>query len=227
MAITALALLRIGKPATAHRVDPLADGVILHTPLDFASEPEELSVSLATELGQALFEHDDPRGIFFIPSVAAPQGKTYEAVIAEVGEGGVWGPSAAQLAESVQQADFSEILGGMLAQLPPSLMSSAQAAMSGDRDALGAMTSQLQSMLGGSPALAGLAQQLGGMMEQRQEKPAGEQLEVLEQAFASFGASEAEQSSLREMVINMQTELLSDPSKLDQLTKQLFGEKKR
>ncbi|MET0285406.1 MAG: hypothetical protein ABW352_13080 [Polyangiales bacterium] len=239
MPITALALLRIGKPATlgsrtegprastVHRADALADGVILHTSLDFASDPEDLSVSLATELGEALIAHDDPRGIFFIPSVAAPQATTYEAVIAEVGEGGVWGPSAAQLAESVQQTDFSEILGGMLAQLPPSLMSSAQAAMAGDRNALGAMTSQLQSMLGGSDALAGLAQQLGGMMEQREEKPAGEQLAALEQAFSSFGASEAEQSSLREMVINMQTELLNDPSKLEQLTQQLFGEKKR
>jgi hypothetical protein len=114
----------------------------------------------------------------------------------------------------------------MLAQLPPSLMASAQAAMSGDRDALGAMGAQLQSLLGGSPALSGLAQQLSGMMEQR-EKPVGEELAALENMFSSFGASEAEQSSLREMVINMQNELLSDPSKIDQITKQLFGDKKK
>jgi hypothetical protein len=223
MPITALALLRIEKPATSNRVDTLSDAVILHTQLDFASDPEDLSVSLAAELGQALFSHEDPRGIFFIPSVAAPKGTSYDAVIEEVGEGGVWGPSPAQLAQSMQETDYGELLGGMLAQLPPSLMSSAQAALSGDRDALGAMTSQLQAMLSGSPALAGLAQQL---TEQR-EPQAGEQLAALDQVFASFGASEAEQSSLREMVMNMQTELMNDPSKLDQIAQQLFGNKKR
>ncbi|HEX5655732.1 MAG TPA: hypothetical protein VFX59_00995 [Polyangiales bacterium] len=226
MPITALALLRIEKPATSNRVQTLSDGVILHTQLDFSSDPEDLSMALANSVGEALFTHEDPRGIFFIPSVAAPKATSYDAVIAEVGEGGVWGPSPAQLAESVQQTDFGELLGGMLAQLPPSLMSSAQAAISGDRGALDAMTSQLQAMLGGSPALAGLAQQLGGMMDQR-EPPAGEQLAAIDQAFASVGASEDDQNSLREMVINMQTELMNDPSKLDQLTQQLFGAKKR
>jgi hypothetical protein len=226
MPIAALALLRIDKPATSQRVDVLTDGVILHTQLDFASDPEELSVSLAAQLGQALFAHEDERGIFFIPSVAAPAATSYDAVIAEVGEGGVWGPSPAQLAQSMQQTDFGELFGGMLAQLPPSLMNSARAAMSGDHDALGAMASQLQAMLGGAPALSGLAEQLGGMM-QSQEKPAGEQLAALDQMFASFGASEADQSSLREMVLNMQADLAEDPAKLEQLTKQLLGEKKR
>lgn len=224
MPITALALLRIEKPATQPGAQALSDGVILPTQLDFATDPEDLSVSLATELGQALFAHEDARGIFFIPSVAAPTATSYEAVIAEVGEGGVWGPSPAQLAESVQQTDFGELLSGMLAQLPPSLASSAQAAMAGDRNALGAMTSQLQAMLGGSPALAGLAQQLGGMID-ASDKP-GEQLAALDKMFERFGASEADQSSMREMVINMQNDLLSDPSRLDALTKQLFGDKK-
>jgi hypothetical protein len=226
MPITAIALLRTAKPATSFPVAELSDSVLVHTSLDFGADPEELSVALAQQLGQDVFTHEDERGIFFIPSVAAPKGESYEAVIAEVGEGGVWGPSPAQLVQSVQQADFGELLGGMLAQLPPSLMASAQAAMSGDRDALGAMGTQLQSLLGGSPALSGLAQQLSGMMEQR-EKPVGEELAALENMFSSFGASEAEQSSLREMVINMQNELLSDPSKIDQITKQLFGDKKK
>ncbi len=221
MPISALALLRIAKPETSHRVDVLSDGVILHTSLPFSEDPEDLSVSLVSALGERLLTHDDARGIFFIPSVAAPKAQSYEAVIAEVGEGGVWGPSPAQMAESVQQTDFGQLLGGMLAQLPPALVSSAQAAMSGDREALGAMTSQLQAMLGGSPALAGLAQQVGQMVS----KP-GEELAAIDQMFASFGTSESDQSQLREMVLNMQQDLLSDPGKLEQLTKQLFGEKK-
>ena len=32
------------------------------------------------------------RGVLFIPDVAAPQARSYAGVIAEVGEGGEWGP---------------------------------------------------------------------------------------------------------------------------------------
>lgn len=227
MPITALALLRIAQPETPHRVDVLSDGVLVHTTSAFSSDPEELTMALATALGEAVFAHDDPRGIFFVPSVAAPKATSYDALIAEVGEGGVWGPSPIQIAESVQQTDFGALLGSMLSQLPPSLMSSAQAALGGDSDALGAMTSQLQAMLGSSPALAGLAEQVGELMAQQpQNKPAGEELAALDQLMAGFGASEADQSSLREMVLNMQHDLMSDPSKLEQLTRQMLAEKK-
>lgn len=154
MPISALALLRIAKPETSQRVDQLSDGVIVHTTLAFSEDPEELSAALALELGPQLFAHADPRGIFFIPSVAAPSAQSYDGVVAEVGEGGVWGPSPTQLVDSAQHADLGELLGGMLSQLPPSMMASAQAALAGDPAALGAMTSQVSELLGSSPALA-------------------------------------------------------------------------
>jgi hypothetical protein len=223
MPITALALLRIAQPATHLRVQALSDSVIVHTELDFAAEPAQLSIALADQLGEPLREHQDPRGILFIPSVAAPTGGSYQAVVAEVGEGGVWGPLPLELStDSVQQSDFGDLLGSMLAQLPPSLLASAQAAASGDRAALGAMGAQVQSLLGGAPELSGLTQQLSGLMAHT-APPVGAELDALEQMFSGFGASEAAQSSLREMVLGMQAELMRDPSKLETLAKQLFS----
>jgi hypothetical protein len=225
MPITALALLRIAKPATALRTDELTDSVIVHTDTDFSVEPEELAGRLREQLGEdVLAHHDDPRGILFIPSVAKPSARSYEEVIAEVGEGGVWAPLAAGAAGWVQSSGFGDLLGGMLAQLPPSLLASAQAAALGDAHAMNAVGAQVQALMSASPELAGLAQQLTESVGQRvaEAPPPGEELAALEQMFAGFGGGEAAQSSLREMVLGMQAELMNDPDKFQQLARQLF-----
>lgn len=208
MAITALVLLRMPPSSTSERVTALTDGVILHSELDFSLEPEALSQALVERLGEALFAHEDPRGIFFIPSVAAPRAQSYEAVIAEVGEGGVWGPSPLSLMQSDDSADLGALLGGMLAQLPPSLAASAQAAMSGDPAALAAMGAEVQALIGAAPALTQMLAQLTG--EQAAEP--GEQ---------------GPESPLPQLMREMQEQLMSDPSKLEQLMQQMFGDPKK
>ena len=92
MALDALALLRLSPsdlPANAvHRT--LDDGVLVDTRVSVASEPEELAHALRRVAGDALERHRDPRGVLLMPDVARPQGKTYDAVVDEIGEGGTW-----------------------------------------------------------------------------------------------------------------------------------------
>src|SRR4051812_13525457 len=96
MTIEANALLRIAdaKPLEGQdlRFAQLDDAILLHLRTGFAAEPEQLSERVEELLGPALAQHDDPRGILYIPDVAAPRSRSYDAVVAEVGEGGVWGP---------------------------------------------------------------------------------------------------------------------------------------
>jgi hypothetical protein len=43
-------------------------------------------------LGDALDEHRDPRGVFFLPATIEPAGAAYEGIIAAVGAAGSWAP---------------------------------------------------------------------------------------------------------------------------------------
>lgn len=75
----------------AERLD---DGAVLvHTfqPFEvFEQNPDEAREWLAL-FGDALPDvHDDPRGLLFFPDSIEPEGTTYEAVAAEVGDEGVW-----------------------------------------------------------------------------------------------------------------------------------------
>src|ERR1700753_3225255 len=92
MGITAIALLKIPGLVSAQRVERLDDAALLHTAEEFGDEPLALSLAVRALVGDALDEHSDPRGIFFIPSVVKPSARSYDAVIEEIGEGGVWGP---------------------------------------------------------------------------------------------------------------------------------------
>ncbi|MEY4508139.1 MAG: hypothetical protein RLZZ450_261 [Pseudomonadota bacterium] len=225
MPIEALALLRLKTLQTTARVDRLDDAVIVHTGQSFAVEPEQLAEALEALVGESsLAQHDDLRGVFFLPDVAAPKGRSYDAVIDEVGEGGVW---AAPALESYGSApDFGALLGNMLAQLPPSLLSAASSAAHGDRGALDAVSAQVQALLGSSPQLQQLAGQLGGMLGQptpgASAEP-GSELAALEEMFAGLGGGQAAEASLHQLASHMQAELAADPAKFEQLAQQLLG----
>jgi hypothetical protein len=225
MPIEALALLRLKTLQTTARVDRLDDALIVHTGQSFATEPEQLAEALTALVGEAaLAQHDDPRGILFVPDVAAPKTRSYDAVVDEVGEGGVWAPPA--LDSYGPAPDFGALLGNMLAQLPPSLLSAASSAAQGDRGALEMVSAQVQALLGSSPQLQQLAGQLGGMLGQPTpgaSTPAGSELAALEDMFASLGGGEAAEASLHQLASQMQSELAADPAKFEQLAQQLLG----
>jgi hypothetical protein len=108
MGIDAVALLRVKsmgavqdrlKPQPFHRplMKQLDDGsVLLSTLARFGARGSNelpLRICLTQLFGNDLASiHDDPRGVLLFPDVAEPRGRTYEAVVAEVGAVGVWLP---------------------------------------------------------------------------------------------------------------------------------------
>jgi hypothetical protein len=246
MPIEALALLRISDPSVlgprtaAAEVSfrQLSDGLIVQTGHAFAAEPDALRSALLARIGSAaLAQHHDARGILFLPDVAAPVGSSYDAVVSEVGEGGVWSPpSDAQQASPFGEAGgLGALLGSVMSQLPPSLLSAASAAAQGDPAALNAVSAQVQALLGSSPALQNLAGQLSGMFTQPAPGagpaptaagvPAGE-LASLEEMFAKFGGGDEAKSSLHALAGHMQAELANDPAHFEALAKRLLGDGK-
>jgi hypothetical protein len=170
MPITAIALLRISPaqlpPLAGKRVQELDDAVLLHTGENFAREPAELSLALHALLGGALDLHQDARGIFFVPDVAAPSARSYEQVVAEVGEGGVWAPLVDALGDEAEGGDLGALLGNLLGQMPSSLLAAANAAAHGQPGAIEAMSAQLSQLMSKSSELQGLAAQFAGMLDQ-------------------------------------------------------------
>lgn len=99
MGIDAIALLRISGLAPVKddiganlRVEHRGNASLLSLYVRHKTPPDELSAIVYNLLGPALDAHDDPRGIFFFPDVAEPQAQTYEGLIREIGDAGVWGP---------------------------------------------------------------------------------------------------------------------------------------
>jgi hypothetical protein len=161
MTIHAIALLRVSREslpeAARARAKALEDGLLLTTDASFADDPEELSVAVRAVVGPALeTEHRDPRGIFLIPDVVTPTGSTYEAVVDEIGEGGVWGPLVDSLDLPEGPQAFQAMLGNLLNQLPSSLIAAANAAAQGQPGAFEAMGAQLQGIIGRSGPLSEL-----------------------------------------------------------------------
>lgn len=88
--------------------EELEDGAVLvHTfqPFSvFEESPSEVREWLS-QFGDALPEvHEDARGLLFFPDTCEPEGRTYDAVVKEVADAGVWvAISGAEGAESGEQ----------------------------------------------------------------------------------------------------------------------------
>ena len=214
MGIKAIGLLRIrGLSSATRRVVPLDDAVLLYTEADFGDEPLALSLAVRALVGDALdSQHSDPRGIFFVPDVVVPTARTYEGVIEEIGDGGVWGPlhapELASLTFGGGAAGFEALLSGLLQQTPSSVLAAASAAVQNNPAAMQAAAAQLKGMLGqpsathaaGLPDLSGIAALLDG---------AGVDLSS---------------PSLQQFASKLQAELARDPSQLANFAERLFGE---
>jgi hypothetical protein len=206
MAITALALLRIQPPATpipGARITRLDDAILLHTQADFGTDPAKLSQVVRERLGDAVDAHTDPRGIFFIPSVASPSARTYDAVVAEVGEGGEWGPVRAvlnPLGAAAMGGGLGALLGSLLEQMPSGVLDSVSAAARGEPGAFEAASSQLRAAVESEDSKLDVAS-LGAMLEN-----AGIDL-----------------NSMQALMGQVESALASDPERAAALAEQLFG----
>ncbi|AKT43295.1 hypothetical protein [Chondromyces crocatus] len=121
MSIDAIAVLRPRDPAVLEPyldldedseeseglyAEALDDGSFLvHTFQEYALFAEDAGAGQEwlAQFGEDVGDiHDDPRGILFFPDSIEPEGQTYEAVVAEVGEQGVWVSMAALVPAEVE-----------------------------------------------------------------------------------------------------------------------------
>jgi hypothetical protein len=233
MSIDAIALLRTRELAPhGLRTQLLEDAVLVHTQRPFDTAPQELAALLREALGDAFEGHDDPRGLFILPSVAAPTAQRYEQVLEEVGAGGFWIAPSELGAPS--EPDLAALLGGMLGQSAGDLLQSiARAAEAGDAGMLQQMAQNLDALLDPSTppnaeALAQAAQFLTGgrgpdpaALEQLLTRLGSGTVPELEKLLASDAPAPTD---LQDLVSNLQSQLAADPALLSGLMEHFFGE---
>jgi hypothetical protein len=223
MTIYAVALLRVPPFApplgSGMRVEPLDDAVLVHTADSFAEEPAALARRLTAVLDTELADHDDPRGVFVLPSVASPTARSYAGVLDEVGAGGQWLAIAApgEALDGFCVPDgfggLAAVFGSMIQHMPEAVLEAAAAAARGDEAGFSAVGEHVAAMLGHVPARPGVlpdAQSLGASAEGLLGMLSGAGLDVSSPAFQqALGAVEAE--------------LARDPARVRAIAEQLFG----
>jgi len=239
MAITAIALLRLqtltGLEVKSLRIERLDDAVLLYTDVDFSNEPETLAQIVLSQAGDPLrAEHRDPRGIFFVPDVVSPKARTYDGVIEEIGDGGVWGelpqPGLPLGAAAGAAGGLGALLGGVLEQMPASVWESIGAAAQGQPGAFEAASSQLRAAMAGSNELTDLASKLAGGLGGMANDPAmqaqlraatGQGMPDLASFTQALGGSGVD---LEKLMSQMQAALGSDPGRAADLAEKFFGQ---
>ncbi|MEO5728117.1 MAG: hypothetical protein ABI134_18685 [Byssovorax sp.] len=175
MSIDAVALFRPKSPAALRPyldldedseesdglyAEALDDGsVLVHTFQPYAAfeaSPVEGRAWLAQFGADLPLVHDDARGLLFFPDTAEPQGRTYDAVVAEIASDGLWIPAAPLTAEEEQAREAIEPQG-------------ANAAMAGlDMEGLPAFAQQLfgSMNLGAAGAPGDMASMIATLQKQ-------------------------------------------------------------
>jgi hypothetical protein len=213
------------------RAEALDDAQLLHTGLPFASEPELIVQRLQQALGEALDEHDDPRGVFLLPDVAAPKARAYLDVIDEVGEGGQWLPLP-QEAQDFGLPDglgaLSAVLGSMLQHMPESVLEAASAAARGDLDAFSQISEQVAAWMGHGRAAPAAHVDLGELARSTRASTAWSGDVLLARGSARFDAREQNEedaalASLARLAGDGRSLDLSSPA-FQQLLQALEGE---
>ncbi len=137
MSIDAVALVRIPEwePSEDLDVRELEDGSLVFLDVPFESDPDTIFDALESAVGDDMYDHDDPRGIFVLPDAAEPEdAETYEAVIAAVGEAGTW---LSIEPDEVDTANPEALLGQLLEAMGGgSAEDLVRALRDGDEDAL-------------------------------------------------------------------------------------------
>jgi hypothetical protein len=167
MSIDAVALLRgrdLPLPAGI-LLRTLDDGVLVFTLARFSADLEQMALAVRLRLGDALDAHRDDRGVFLVPDVAEPRAMTYEGVIAEIGEAGVWAPVVAgHVPTSLLNApsgSFASVMGEVMGALGGKAMATLMAAAAkGDPVAMAAAQAKLVEALGGEDKVEALGARL-------------------------------------------------------------------
>jgi hypothetical protein len=222
MEITAIALLRASSllgPSSGPGLRSLDDAVLFDTGASFALEPAALGRIVHARLGASFApEHGDPRGIFFLPHVAAPQARSYEGVVAEVGEGGVWGPLRAVAPQPMAADAFGPLLGNLLQQMPSSLFDAVGEVARAQPDAFERAGAQLRAVVGKGGSSGELPDQLAAL----ENAAASGQLDVARLG-AMLEGSGIDVDALNKLVGQVGAALAKDPEATAALAEKLFG----
>lgn len=215
MTITAICLLKLPSLPLPDqgpvRAEALEDCVLLHTSLDFADDPLDVAGAIRSLLGEPLAtQHADARGVYLIPSVAAPRARAYDAVLDEVGEGGVWATWEPPARPAAPSGDLAGMLGSMLGQMPESMFAAAAAGLRDNPAALKEATAQLPGLLEQPGAL-------GALLEQ-----GSSQMPELAGMLRALGLDLAD-GDLTLLTSSLQAELGRDPASLLAMAESLFG----
>jgi hypothetical protein len=228
MGIDAVALLRGSGHALSPRlhVRTLQDAVLVSTGMRFGGAPDELGLALRAAVGDALDGHDDPRGVFVLPDVAEPRARTYEGVIAEIGEAGEWVPivSAGHIPDAFANApegSFAGLVGQMMAALGEDTLADMQRAMAtGDMAALQRAQEKLVSALGGEERVEALSRQIFGAAEAETGGRA-DPLAGLPTLPIQGDMIDLESPQMAALMQQMEQQLAADPERLAELEKMM------
>ena len=128
-------------------IEPLDDGIRVHLGLRFDDEPELLGLRIRKLLGDLADKHDDERGAYVYPDVASSSEATVDALIEDMGEGGMFVPVASADDARLGASDAMSIFDAVQGMMGGDLLSQMQQALSdpgGDAmKSLAAMAGQL------------------------------------------------------------------------------------
>jgi hypothetical protein len=141
--VSAVALVRIPDWQAPDELDvrELHDAVMVFLEVPFESDDNALLDALEDAVGDAIYDHEEDRGIFFFPDHAEPDdAETYDTVIAEVGAlgkfvpfGNAAGAGAMNELLADPQALMQQVFGAMGIEDPSALLAAMQG---GDPEAL-------------------------------------------------------------------------------------------
>jgi hypothetical protein len=141
--ISAVALVRIPDWQAPDELDvrELDDSVMVFLEVPFESDDNALLDALEDAIGDAMYDHEEDRGVFFFPDSAEPEdAETYDAVIAAVGAVGkfiAFGNAAGMGAMNELLADpqalMQQVFGAMGIEDPSAILAAMQG---GDPEAL-------------------------------------------------------------------------------------------
>jgi len=171
MSMNAIAVLRIDPDVVraslpqggeSPRIDALENATLVHLGMPLTAEPQALGLRLASLMGDVLALHQEARGVPVYPTSYELKAKTWDAAIAELGDGADWIPvlgTQPAMPDLSGMPDLASMLGaggaGQMAALAEQLQSSGGADMM-------QQAMQMMEQLSQSGALAGLAEQMAG-----------------------------------------------------------------
>jgi hypothetical protein len=120
----------------------LDDATLVYTDIPFETDRKELADKLADLLDDALDDHEDPRGLYAFPTVVKPKGRTYDAIVEELGEGGEW----IAMGATAPMMSLEDAMSSMSDLLPPEMRAGFDQAVQ-NAGGMDAVVAQAQALL--------------------------------------------------------------------------------